>query len=203
MTVLRLAPPYTEGPPMFIQTEATPNPATLKFLPGRDVLPGGTLDIRDPYAAAQRSPLAGALFEIEGVSGVFYGSDFISVTKLDEGDWSALKPAVLGTIMEHFTSGAPLLVEGEAADGAEADEFFDPDDSEIVDTIKDLLETRVRPAVAGDGGDIKFRGFREGTVYLAMKGSCQGCPSSTATLKHGIQNLLTHFVPEVHTVEQV
>ena len=105
--------------------------------------------------------------------------------------------------MEHFTSGAPLLVEGEAADRAEADEFFDPDDIEIVDTIKDLLETRVRPAVAGDGGDIKFRGFREGTVYLAMKGSCQGCPSSTATLKHGIQNLLTHFVPEVHTVEQV
>ena len=188
---------------MFIQTEATPNPATLKFLPGRDVLPGGTLDIRDPHAAAQRSPLAGALFEIEGVSGVFYGSDFISVTKLDETDWSALKPAVLGTIMEHFTSGAPLLVEGEEADGAEADEFFDPDDIEIVDTIKDLLETRVRPAVAGDGGDIKFRGFREGTVYLAMKGSCQGCPSSTATLKHGIQNLLTHFVPEVHTVEQV
>ncbi len=188
---------------MFIQTEATPNPATLKFLPGRDVLPGGTLDIRDPYAAAQRSPLAGALFEIDGVSGVFYGSDFISVTKLDETDWSALKPAVLGTIMEHFTSGAPLLVEGEAADGAEADEFFDADDAEIVDTIKDLLETRVRPAVAGDGGDIKFRGFREGTVYLAMKGSCQGCPSSTATLKHGIQNLLTHFVPEVLSVEQV
>ena len=188
---------------MFIQTEATPNPATLKFLPGRDVLPGGTLDIRDPYAAAQRSPLAGALFEIEGVSGVFYGSDFISVTKSDEADWPALKPAVLGTIMEHFTSGAPLLADEETADGVEPDEFFAEDDAEIVDTIKDLLETRVRPAVAGDGGDIKFRGFREGTVYLAMKGSCQGCPSSTATLKHGIQNLLTHFVPEVHTVEQV
>ena len=188
---------------MFIETEATPNPATLKFLPGRDVLPGGTLDIRDPYAAAQRSPLAGALFEIEGVAGVFYGSDFISVTKADESDWPALKPAVLGTIMEHFTSGAPLLVEGEGADGAEADEFFAEDDAEIVDTIKDLLETRGRPAVAGDGGDIMFRGFRDGTVYLAMKGSCQGCPSSTATLKHGIQNLLSHFLPEVHSVEQV
>ena len=188
---------------MFIQTEATPNPATLKFLPGRPVLTEGTLDIRDPFAAAQRSPLAGALFEIEGVSGVFYGSDFISVTKTDEADWQGLKPAVLGTIMEHFTSGAPLLAESQEADGAEHDEFFDEDDSEIVETIKDLLETRIRPAVAGDGGDIKFRGYREGTVYLAMKGSCQGCPSSTATLKHGIQNLLSHFVPEVQNVEQV
>jgi Fe-S cluster biogenesis protein NfuA len=185
---------------MFIQTEATPNPATLKFLPGRTVLGEGTLDVRDANSAAQRSPLAAALFEIEGVGGVFYGSDFISVTKADEADWQSLKPAVLGTIMEHFTSGAPLLVEGDAE---EADEFFDPDDIEIVETIKDLIETRVRPAVAGDGGDIRFRGFREGTVYLAMKGSCQGCPSSTATLKHGIQNLLTHFLPEVHSVEQI
>ncbi len=188
---------------MFIQTEATPNPATLKFLPGRTVLPEGTLDIRDPYAAEQRSPLAGALFAIDGVGGVFYGSDFISVTKTDEFDWQVLKPAVLGIIMEHFTSGLPLLAAGEEADGAEQEEFFSPDDSEIVDTIKDLLETRVRPAVAGDGGDIKFRGYRDGTVYLAMKGSCQGCPSSTATLKHGIQNLLSHFLPEVHNVEQV
>ena len=188
---------------MFIQTEATPNPATLKFLPGRTVLPGGTLDIRDPQAAAQRSPLAGALFGIEGVSGVFYGSDFISVTKDDDSEWQVLKPAVLGTIMEHFTSGAPLLAEHEEADGVEHEEFFEAGDADIVDTIKDLLETRVRPAVAGDGGDIRFRGYREGTVYLAMKGSCQGCPSSTATLKHGIQNLLSHFVPEVHNVEQV
>ena len=188
---------------MFIQTEATPNPATLKFLPGRTVLPEGTLDIRDPRVAMQRSPLAGALFAVGGVEGVFYGSDFISVTKADDSDWQVLKPAVLGTIMEHFTSGLPLLADGEEADGAEQGEFFDPNDGDIVDTIKDLLETRVRPAVAGDGGDIKFRGYREGTVYLAMKGSCQGCPSSTATLKHGIQNLLSHFIPEVHNVEQV
>jgi Fe-S cluster biogenesis protein NfuA len=186
---------------MFIQTEATPNPATLKFLPGRSVLPEGTLDIRDPVAA-ERSPLAAALFEVDGVSGVFYGSDFISVTKQDDADWQALKPALLGTIMEHFTSGAPLLVGGGNEPDGEA-EFFSEDDAELVDTIKDLLETRVRPAVAGDGGDIRFRGYRDGTVYLAMKGSCQGCPSSTATLKHGIQNLLSHFVPEVHSVEQI
>ena len=187
---------------MFIQTEATPNPATLKFLPGKPVLPEGTLDIRDPQGA-ERSPLAAALFEVEGVSGVFYGSDFISVTKRDDTDWQALKPAVLGTIMEHFTSGAPLLTHHDDLDSGDPEEFFAEDDAEIVDTIKDLLETRIRPAVAGDGGDIKFRGYREGTVYLAMKGSCQGCPSSTATLKHGIQNLLSHFVPEVHTVEQI
>jgi Fe-S cluster biogenesis protein NfuA len=188
---------------MFIHTEVTPNPATLKFLPGKTVLPEGTLDIRSPHAA-ERSPLAAALFGIEGVEGVFYGSEFVSVTKSDAADWQVLKPAVLGTIMEHFTSGAPLLLDdGDDLVGAEQDEFFAPDDAEIVDTIKDLLETRVRPAVAGDGGDIKFRGFREGTVYLAMKGSCQGCPSSTATLKHGIQNLLQHFVPEVQNVEQV
>ena len=187
---------------MFIHTEATPNPATLKFLPGRTVLPDGTADFRSPVDCG-RSPLAGALFEIDGVSGVFYGSDFISVTKGDDAEWQALKPAVLGTIMEHFTSGAPLMSDDDALDGAEVGEFFNADDSEIVDTIKDLLETRGRPAVAGDGGDITFRGFREGTVYLAMKGSCQGCPSSTATLKHGIQNLLQHFVPEVRAVEQV
>ena len=188
---------------MFIHTEATPNPATLKFLPsGKDVLPGGTLDIRTAHDAA-RSPLAEALLEIEGVSGVFYGADFISVTKAEESEWQALKPAVLGTIMEHFTSGAPLLIDADDVESGDQDEFFDADDAEIVDTIKDLIETRVRPAVAGDGGDIKFRGFREGTVYLAMKGSCQGCPSSTATLKHGIQNLLQHFIPEVNAVEQI
>ena len=188
---------------MFIHTEATPNPATLKFLPGgNEVLAGGTLDMRDKTDAAA-SPLAQALFGLDGVAGVFYGADFISVTKADEADWQALKPAVLGTIMEHFTSGAPLLVDDSVVDRSEYEEFFDADDAEIVDTIKDLLETRVRPAVAGDGGDIRFRGFREGTVYLAMKGSCQGCPSSTATLKHGIQNLLSHFVPEVDNVEQM
>ena len=188
---------------MFIHTEATPNPATLKFLPGgQTVLADGTLDMRDPRAAA-RSPLASALFGIDGVQGVFYGAEFISVTKSDDADWQALKPAVLGTISEHFASGVPLLLNGAAVDHADDDEFFAEDDAEIVDTIKDLLETRVRPAVAGDGGDITFKGFRDGTVYLAMKGSCQGCPSSTATLKHGIQNLLQHFIPEVQSVEQV
>ncbi len=188
---------------MFIETETTPNPATLKFLPGRTVMPDGTLDIRDP-AGASRSPLARALFTVEGVTGVFFGSDFVSVTK-SGGDWAHLKPAILGAIMEHFMSGQPLI-EGEhevLAHGADGDEFFDESDTDTVDTIKDLLETRVRPAVAGDGGDITFKGFKDGTVYLAMKGACAGCPSSTATLKQGIQNLLTHFVPEVHAVEQV
>jgi Fe-S cluster biogenesis protein NfuA len=187
---------------MFIHTETTPNPATLKFLPGKPVLVEGTMDIRD-LASAARSPLAQALFDITGVTGVFYGTDFITVTKSETTDWQGLKPAVLGMIMEHFTSGAPLLLDDEGADADVTDEFFDKADLDIVDTIKDLIETRVRPAVAADGGDITFRGFREGTVYLAMKGSCQGCPSSTATLKHGIQNLLQHFIPEVHAVEQI
>ncbi|MGA3302188.1 MAG: NifU family protein [Methylovirgula sp.] len=187
---------------MFIETEITPNPATLKFLPGRPVLPEGTLDIRDPQTAA-KSPLAQALFGVPGVAGVFFGSDFISVTKAD-GDWQEIKPAVLGTIMEHFVSGAPILVEGAEPDPqTENEEFFAPEDAETVATIKELIDTRVRPSVAGDGGDIKFRGFRDGIVYLAMKGSCAGCPSSTATLKHGIQNLLRHYVPTVHTVEQI
>ena len=188
---------------MFIETETTPNPATLKFLPGRTVMTTGTLDVRDA-TGAERVPLAQALFALEGVSGAFFGSDFISVTKTDAGEWRELKPAVLGIIMEHFLSGAPLLAEGAEPDGeTEADEFFADDDAETVATIKDLIETRVRPAVAGDGGDIRFRGFRDGTVFLAMKGSCSGCPSSTATLKHGIQNLLQHFLPEVQAVEQV
>ncbi len=187
---------------MFIETETTPNPATLKFLPGRPVMPGGTLDIRDGQAAV-KSPLAQALFEVQGVSGVFFGADFISVTKAD-GDWQEIKPAVLGAIMEHFVSGAPLLAEGVLADPqTEGDEFFAPEDAATVETIKELIETRVRPSVANDGGDIKFRGFRDGIVYLAMKGSCSGCPSSSATLKHGIQNLLRHYVPTVHTVEQI
>lgn len=186
---------------MFIQTEATPNPATLKFLPGRAVMPDGTLDLRD-VTDAERSPLAQRLFGVSGVSGVFLGSDFITVTKSD-GEWPHLKPAILGAIMEHFMSGAPVLAAGSAADVIEEGEFFDPADAQTVETIKDLLETRIRPAVAGDGGDITFRGYRDGTVYLAMKGSCSGCPSSTATLKHGIQNLLRHFVPEVQQVEQV
>ena len=187
---------------MFIETEQTPNPATLKFLPGRPVMADGTLDIRDA-AGAERSPLARALFSIEGVSGVFFGSDFVSVTK-DGSDWAWLKPAILGAIMEHFTSGAPLLdAAGVEAHAGEGDEFFDDADLDTVDTIKDLIETRVRPAVAGDGGDITFKGFKDGIVYLKMKGACAGCPSSTATLKSGIQNLLKHFVPEVHAVEQI
>ncbi|MDR3469991.1 MAG: NifU family protein [Xanthobacteraceae bacterium] len=178
---------------MFIQTETTPNPATLKFLPGRDVLGSGTMEFRDPAEAA-RSPLAQRLFGVPGVTGVFYGADFVTVTK-DDSDWQHLKPAVLGAIMEHYMSGEPLLADGAAA--ADADEFFSEADAETVEIIKDLIETRVRPAVANDGGDITFRGFKEGIVYLDMKGSCAGCPSSTATLKHGIQNLLRHFVPEV------
>ena len=180
---------------MFIQTEATPNPATLKFLPGRAVLESGTLDMPNREAAAQ-SPLATRLFDIDNVSGVFFGSDFIAVTKTD-GDWQQMKPAVLGAIMEHFMSGAPLVAGDAKVTDAAADEFFDAKDAETVATIKDLIETRVRPAVAGDGGDITFRGYKEGIVYLNMKGACSGCPSSTATLKHGIQNLLRHFVPDV------
>jgi Fe-S cluster biogenesis protein NfuA len=179
---------------MFIQTEATPNPATLKFLPGRTVLPEGTLDMRDK-AQAEQSPLAAKLFEIDGVSGVFFGTDFIAVTKAD-GEWHQLKPALLGAIMEHFMSGGPIVNAGSDT-AAGADEFFEEKDAETVAMIKDLIETRVRPAVANDGGDITFRGFKDGVVYLDMKGACSGCPSSTATLRHGIQNLLRHFVPDV------
>ena len=180
---------------MFIQTETTPNPATLKFLPGRTVLATGTLEMRDK-AEAVKSPLAERLFDVANVSGVFLGSDFITVTKSD-GEWPQLKPAILGAIMEHFMSGAPLLKAGESGGNDDANEFFEAADEEIVTTIKDLIETRVRPAVANDGGDITFRGFKDGIVYLNMKGACSGCPSSTATLQHGIQNLLKHFVPDV------
>src|SRR5881628_595904 len=180
---------------MFIQTEATPNPATLKFLPGQTVLETGTLDLREPADAA-KSPLAERLFAIKGINGVFYGSDFITVSKAS-GEWPQLKPAILGAIMEHFMSGTPLLKAGESTADAGGDEFFEPGDADTVATIKDLIETRVRPAVANDGGDITFRGFKDGVVYLNMKGSCAGCPSSTATLRHGIQNLLKHFVPDV------
>ncbi|WEX09468.1 NifU family protein [Chelativorans sp. AA-79] len=188
---------------MFIQTEATPNPATLKFLPGRVVLEEGTADFRDPEGARTASPLAGRLFDVPGVTGVFFGFDFITVTK-EGADWQHLKPAILGTIMEHFMSGQPVMAANDTGDrAAEGGEFFDEADGEIVATIKELLETRVRPAVAQDGGDITFRGYENGTVFLHMKGACAGCPSSTATLKHGIQNLLHHFVPEVQHVEQV
>jgi Fe-S cluster biogenesis protein NfuA len=187
---------------MFIQTEATPNPATLKFLPGQPVLEHGTLDLRDPADAA-KSPLAARLFEIAGVNGVFFGSDFITVSK-DSGEWPQLKPAILGAIMEHFMSGAPLLNEANSGAATEQeDEFFEPADADTVATIKDLIETRVRPAVANDGGDITFRGFRDGVVFLHMKGACSGCPSSTATLRHGIQNLLKHYVPDVVEVRPI
>jgi Fe-S cluster biogenesis protein NfuA len=185
---------------MFIQTEATPNPATLKFLPGRTVLASGPLDMPD-RAAAARSPLAQRLFDVGGVSGVFLGYDFITITKT-QGEWQQLKPALLGAIMEHFMSGAPVVNEG-PTDEAAGDEFFDESDAETVAIIKDLIESRVRPAVANDGGDITFKGFKNGIVYLAMKGACSGCPSSTATLKHGIQNLLRHYVPDVVEVQPV
>jgi Fe-S cluster biogenesis protein NfuA len=182
---------------MFIQTEATPNPATMKFLPGRPVLEHGTLDLRDA-AQAEQSPLAERLFGVPGVSGVFFGSDFITVTK-SAGEWQQLKPMILGAIMEHFMSGAPLITTG-SAEVKDGEEFFDEADAATVATIKELIETRVRPAVANDGGDITFRGFKDGVVYLNMKGACSGCPSSTATLRHGIQNLLRHFIPDVTEV---
>ena len=183
---------------MFIQTEATPNPATLKFLPGRAVLETGTIDLRSRDEATQ-SPLAERLFAVDGVRGVFFGSDFIAVTKDEAAAWQHLKPMILGGIMEHFMSGAPLL-NGASAESDEADEFFDAADADTVATIKELIETRVRPAVASDGGDITFKGFKDGVVYLNMKGACSGCPSSTATLRHGIQNLLRHFLPDVTEV---
>jgi Fe-S cluster biogenesis protein NfuA len=183
---------------MFIQTEATPNPATLKFLPGQTVLETGTLDLREPEQASQ-SPLAERLFGVPGVSGVFFGSDFIAVTKNDNGEWQQLKPMILGAIMEHYMSGAPLMAAG-STEQSDGDEFFDAADADTVATIKELIETRVRPAVANDGGDITFRGFKDGVVFLHMKGACSGCPSSTATLRHGIQNLLRHFVPDVTEV---
>jgi Fe-S cluster biogenesis protein NfuA len=186
---------------MFIQTEPTPNPATLKFLPGQTVLASGTLDLRDKDAAVQ-SPLAERLFDIDGVTGVVFGSDFISVTKAD-GEWQQLKPAILGAIMEHFMSGAPLVKSDGAAEDDSESEFFETKDSETVATIKELIETRVRPAVANDGGDITFRGFKDGIVFLHMKGACSGCPSSTATLRHGIQNLLRHYLPDVVEVRPV
>lgn len=184
---------------MFIQTEATPNPATLKFIPGKAVLAEGTADFTDK-GEALASPLATRLFDIKGVRGVFLGSDFISVTKGEE-EWQHLRPMILGAIMEHYMSGAPVVAEtaNDSAGGA----GYDPKDETVVATIKELLETRVRPAVAQDGGDITFSGFRDGIVYLHMRGACSGCPSSTATLRHGIENLLRHFCPEVQEVQAV
>lgn len=184
---------------MFIETEGTPNPATLKFLPGRYVMGTSTADFASPVSA-ERSPLASALFSLPGVARVFLGGDFITVTKDDEISWQNLKPQVLAAIMDHFVAGRPVI-DGAAEDAL--DEDVSPEDEEIVAQIKELLDTRVRPAVAGDGGDIVFRGYREGIVKLHMQGSCSGCPSSRATLKHGIENMLRHFVPEVVAVEQV
>ena len=184
---------------MFIQTEPTPNPATLKFLPGRQVLAQGTADYRTQEEASA-SPLATRLFEIEGVSGVFLGADFISVSKGEE-EWQHLKPAILGAIMEHFQSGDPVMASDATAASGHAEHTGE--DGEIVGQIKELLDTRVRPAVAQDGGDITFHGFDRGVVYLHMQGACAGCPSSTLTLKMGIENLLRHYIPEVTEVRPV
>ncbi len=187
---------------MFIQTEQTPNPATLKFLPGRPVMSSGVADFTNPDDAKAQSPLAGRLFDVDGVGGVFFGADFITITKTEEAEWQVLKPLVLGTIMDHFTSGAALMHEG--AGETDVEEMTDGDvDPEIIDQIKELLETRVRPAVAQDGGDIVYKGFKDGTVFLHMRGACAGCPSSTMTLKMGIENMLRHYVPEVTQVEAV
>ena len=182
---------------MFIQTEQTPNPATLKFLPGRAVMASGTANFADPESA-HRSPLAERLFALPQVAGVFLGADFITVTKNGDDDWARLKPAILASIMEHFTAGHPVLT-GDAGTAPEAD----GEEDEVVAQIKELLETRVRPAVAQDGGDIIFHDFEDGVVYLHMQGSCSGCPSSTATLKAGIENMLRHYVPEVVEVRAI
>ena len=179
---------------MFIQTEPTPNPASLKFLPGRTVIASGTANFTEAETAARLSPLAERLFSLSEVTGVFLGADFITVTKDGAGDWYQLKPAILAVIMEHFTAGRPVLLAGVDRAVAEASQ---EDEDEVVSQIKELLETRVRPAVAQDGGDIIFHNFEDGVVYLHMQGSCSGCPSSTATLKAGIENMLRHYIPEV------
>jgi Fe-S cluster biogenesis protein NfuA len=188
---------------MFIQTESTPNPATLKFLPGREVMGESAVADFPDAGSAERSPLARALFANRDVTRVFFGSDFISVTKSETSDWRHLKPSILGAIMEHFTRGAPLIDGG--SEEVSDDETFSEDDAEIVSQIKELLDTRVRPAVANDGGDIIFRAFdgSSGVVSLHMRGSCAGCPSSTMTLKNGIENMLRHYIPEVTAVEAV
>ena len=183
---------------MFIQTEQTPNPATLKFLPGRPVMAAGTADFPD-VEAARRSPLAERLFQVDGVTGVFLGGDFVTVAKRDDKEWHLLKPALLGVIMEHFVAGRPVLPAEAPGDAAEAG----GEDDELSRQIRDLIETRVRPAVAQDGGDIIFHRFEDGVVFLHLQGSCAGCPSSTATLRMGIENMLRHYVPEVLEVRAV
>lgn len=182
---------------MFIQTETTPNPATMMFIPGETVLGAGTANFAASEAGAH-SPLARRLFEVEGVVGVFLGGDFVTVTKGPDQCWDVLKPIVLGAIMDHYLSGEPVI-ETDAPAGAETS----AEEDGITQQIKELIETRVRPAVAQDGGDIVFRGFENGVVYLHMQGSCSGCPSSTATLKHGIENMLRYYIPEVEEVRPV
>ncbi|MCY4542039.1 MAG: NifU family protein [Rhodobacteraceae bacterium] len=186
---------------MFIQTQSTPNPATMKFLPGQPVLPSGTADFPDPVSA-QRSQLATRLFGVNGVTRVFFGSDFIAVTKSESIHWPHIKPPILGAIMEHFQLGLPIIDPDTEADAESADQA-NGQDSSIVRQIKDILDSRVRPAVAQDGGDIVFHGFERGVVYLHMQGACAGCPSSTITLKMGIENLLRHYIPEVVEVRPV
>ena len=188
---------------MFIQTESTPNPATLKFLPGREVMGESSVADFPDAASAERSPLARALFANKDVKRVFFGSDFISVSKSDDSDWRHLKPSILGAIMEHFTRGAPLI-EGAGEEAAD-EKQYSGDEAEIVSQIKELLDTRVRPAVANDGGDIVFQAYdgSSGVVSLHMRGSCAGCPSSTMTLKNGIENTLRHYIPEVTAVDSV
>lgn len=185
---------------MFIQTEDTPNPATMKFMPGREVLGAGApVDITD-VGEAEKSPLAAALFDVDGVRGVFLGRDFITVTRDAGKDWITMKPEVLAVIMDHFVAGLPILVDAQAADSGSVAEV---DEGEIVRQIREIIEQKVRPAVAQDGGDITFHDFDDGVVYLRLKGSCAGCPSSTITLKRGIENMLKHYVPEVREVQQV
>lgn len=189
---------------MFIETESTPNPSTLKFLPGKQVMPAGTREFAS-HEAAEASPLAQALFDTGEVVNVFLGSDFVAVTAAPGADWTQLKPQVVAVLLDHFVSGAPLFAGGDAAGIAVPGEHElvvdqDPSDADIVAQINELLETRIRPAVAGDGGDIVYRGYRNGIVHLQMQGACSGCPSSTATLKHGIEGLLKHYVPEVTEV---
>lgn len=188
---------FKEGNSMFIQTESTPNPSTLKFIPGRDVMGDGTANFTKAEDAA-RSPLAQALFGIKNVESVFLGSDFISVTKSADAGWDLLKTEILTTIMEHFVSGRPVIQEAGEAVSSNSEE-----DSEVVKQIKELIETRVRPSVAQDGGDIIFRSFKDGIVTLEMHGACSGCPSSTITLKQGIEGMLKHYIPEVEAVESV
>lgn len=185
---------------MFIETELTPNPDTLKFLPGQTLLESDTANFTDPDSA-EGSPLAQAMFAVPGVTGVFIGFDFVTVSKSTEDEWDALKPAILAALMQFFASGAPILNFSEAQTSLAVDE--DEADSDIIEQIKTLLDEKVRPAVAGDGGDIIYHGFKEGVVYLEMQGACAGCPSSTITLKHGIENLLKYYVPEVVDVRAV